>query len=171
MSSHPWTKEFDSALRKIDEAWKAVSQLEKKLAQRAGSRVPRNAPMPEPAWAIAITYKDDGSASVRINHNEPFALAPKLGRLLEILAADNERTGDGTIAWKPVDFVREAMAEGQQTASPLSKHALNQLVHRLRKELARLGFHAGLIQHHRSKQALRFALRPSYPILSGKGAL
>jgi hypothetical protein len=53
----------------------------------------------------------------------------------------------------------------------LSKHALNQLVHRLRKELARAGFHPGLIQHHRSKQALRFALRPPYPILSGKEAL
>ena len=132
--------------------------------------MPRNAPPPEPAWAIAITFKHDGSASVRINHSQPFELTHKLGRLLEILAADSERTGDGTIAWKPVDFVREAMTAGR-AASPLSKRALNQLIYRLRKKLGRLGFHPGLIQHHRSKQALRFALRPSYPILSGKEAL
>jgi len=172
VSSHPWSKEFDHVLRKLDEAERAVMRLEKKMSQQQPvRRVPRHAPLPEPAWAIAITYKDDGTAAVRINHSQPFALTPKLGRLLEILAADTALTPDGMIGWKPVAEVRRAMAAAPG-ASPLTRGALHQLTCRLRLELGRLGFHPGLIQHNRARQALRFALRPSpYPILTGREAL
>lgn len=159
MSSRPLTKVFDQVLRQLDEVTQTVMRLEKELTKPTASRVPRSAPLPEPAWAVAITYEDDGAASVRINDSQPFSLPPKLGRLLEILAADTAPTPAGMIGWKPVAEVRQAMAAATG-ASPLSRRALNQLVYRLRGELGRMGFHPGLIQYNRASQALRFALRP-----------
>jgi hypothetical protein len=159
MSSHPWTREFDLALRKIDEAWHAIARLEKEQHRPQPARTRPELPEASPAWVLDIKYRADGTASVRINENHELVLPPKLALFLQILAADTGRCADGTISWKPADKVRAAMAE-QPEGTPLSARALNQLTYRLRQELAKHGVHPGLVQYNRTKRAFRFALRP-----------
>lgn len=160
MSSHPFSKEFDQALRKIDEVWRLIARLDQRHAEPPQKRARRALPTTSPAWMLDLNYHTDGTPFVRINQGQEFALSLKLAHLLDILAADTKRCNDGTVDWKPVSAVRAALtvASGMR---PVTPQALNQLVYRLRQELASHGLHPGLVQYHRGKRALRFFLRPS----------
>jgi hypothetical protein len=150
------SKEFDELLKAIDAIWHAVAKLEKKIRDMQAERKNPRESMLEPAWAVDITYRDDGNAMVRINESEPFSLPPKLARLLEILISGAGPAADGMSAWKPVDSVRRQMA-GESGSEPLAARALNQLVYRLGRELRRNGFHSGLIQRDKYKRVMRLA--------------
>lgn len=158
MSSHPLTKSFDLAFRKIDDAWKAIARLEMALKAMGAKRPQANLPVPGTAQVVYVVYRDDGFASIRIDEQE-FVLSPKLARLLEILAADTNRCPDGTVSWKSGPEVLAKLADGPESKR-VTARSLNQLVYRLRKELANNGLHPGLVQYHRTKRALRFYLRP-----------
>lgn len=158
MSSDSLDKDLSLALRKIDEAWHAVARYERNRSKIAPRRRRDSLPIVSPAWMLDITYQTDGSAWVRINEQHEFRLPPKLGQLLELLAADNGRAADGSVDWKPADSLRAALAKAS-SAAPLDEHTFNQRVHRLRDELVAQKLHPGLVQYNRELQAYRFALR------------
>jgi len=158
MSSHPLDEHFGRALQMIDAAWRAVAAAEKKCKERNTMRVRASLPVPNPAWRFELKYQGDGAASVRINDLPHFTLSPKLGRLLEILAADRDRCPDGTVGWKSVAEVTSELIRDGGPAK-FTQRALNQLLYRLRLSLASHGVHPGLIQYHRTKRAFRFFLR------------
>jgi hypothetical protein len=109
------------------------------------------------AFAVALTPRHDGSAVVRIDEGKPFILPPMLADLLSILCMDVGPSGDSFVEWKSLDHVAILLAK--KTGKDVTKHALTQLVWRLRQVLFQQGgLNPFLLQSHRRK-GLRFALK------------
>lgn len=102
----------------------------------------------------------DGRYSVQINGGNAFDLPPMLGKLLLCLSDDGARPKDDSgplVAWKSYAEVQLQLWDG--TGRSYSKHAVCQLVCRLRKKLEEHGYNRYLIQTDRLGGMLRFALR------------
>ena len=98
-----------------------------------------------------------GRATVRVDDYAPFTLPENLAVLLKVLAEPTSASDDeGLVAWKKRDDVARAL--GQKLGRRVSRHALNQLLYRLRKELVGAGVNPELAQSSR-RRGLRFALR------------
>jgi hypothetical protein len=130
----------DSVKHKTDE----VSAILESIAQPGADK-------------LVIRPMVDGSALIQINGEKHFKLSPTLARLLEILADDSSYSDDNLVGWKTHAEIARWLEKkmGQQ----FSRHAVNQLVSRLRHELdtsSRL--YRYFIQTHR-RFGLRFALK------------
>jgi hypothetical protein len=109
--------------------------------------------------SLAVAWCADGAAEVRLDGGKAFRLPAGLAELLEILALDSGRRADGLVGWKTLDEV--AILVGKRRGQPVRRHAVTQLVYRLRRELfARGAVNPYLVQSSR-RHGVRFALRRS----------
>jgi hypothetical protein len=106
---------------------------------------------------LKFLWLPDGSALVQVNDGKAFKLSETLARLLEILSHDDIHTDGALVGWKSYDEV--AVALGKSVGRLFKKHAINQLVWRLRRDVAvRANLNPLFVQSHR-QFGLRFALR------------
>lgn len=109
--------------------------------------------------ALSVEWSSDGAAEVRLDGGKAFRLPAGLAELLEVLALDSGRGADGLVGWKSLDEV--AILVGKRRGRPVRRHAVTQLVYRLRRELfARGAVNPYLVQSSR-RRGVRFALRRS----------
>ena len=103
----------------------------------------------------------DGTASIRIDHHDPFELPPILADLLEILCRDAGRITDEMVGWKPREEVRILLSKAANRE--ITEHALTNSIYRLRSELeSRGGVNPFLLQTTK-RDGIRFAvLRPGH---------
>jgi hypothetical protein len=106
---------------------------------------------------LKILWLPDESALVQVNDAKAFKLSQTLGRLLEILAHDDTHADGALVGWKSYDEV--AVDLGKKVGRHFEKHAINQLVFRLRRALViRAKLNPLFVQSHR-RFGLRFAVR------------
>lgn len=107
--------------------------------------------------SLEVGWASDGAADVSLDGGKAFRLPSGLGELLEVLALDSGRSDDGLVGWKTLDEL--AILLGKRRGQPVRRHAVTQLVYRLRHELfARGAVNPYLVQSSRARGA-RFALR------------
>ncbi len=113
------------------------------------------------ALSLTISRKADGSGWVQVDGSKPFRLPPALSDLLSVLAMDGGEDTEELVGWKSFKDVQTLLKKKQ--GKELSRHAITQNVHRLRKALAhRAGINPYLVQTD-PRYGMRFALkrRPS----------
>jgi hypothetical protein len=126
--------------RRIGESWAEL----KKLAEAGVAR-------------LDIQWLSKRSARVQVDDMKAFTLSLTLARLLEILAQDDAHTDGALVRWKSYDEVANALEK--QVGRHFKKHAIKQLVYRLRRTLVGSGgLNPFLVQSDR-EFGLRFALR------------
>jgi hypothetical protein len=119
------------------------------------------------ANVIDIKRQGDGSAMVSIDGRK-LAVPPALGDLVSALVVDDGGSSpDDIIPFKPLPdlAVKLQKLKGQ----PVSAHALNQLIYRLRRHLEQHGFPPFLVQTNRRAGA-RLALRRQGPALAAQNS-
>lgn len=114
------------------------------------------------AHNLQISFEDQGTAFVSIDGFVPFQVSPNSAHLLQILAIDTGNTravyaNDPLVPFKSYDEVISGMM-GLTGGRKYTKDAARTAVYRLRKIMAREGFH-GLIHTNRQLRGYRFALR------------
>ncbi|MSU57212.1 MAG: hypothetical protein EXS35_03355 [Pedosphaera sp.] len=97
-----------------------------------------------------------GAAMVRVNSGKEFRLSPTLAAFLETLLLDGATDGGKLIRWKPHAEVSRVMQA--RMGRPFSRHALHELVWRLRAALAAAGVNPFFVHTHQ-QLGLRFAQR------------
>jgi hypothetical protein len=110
------------------------------------------------AIAVRIETQSEGSVSARIDGRVPFPLTPLLADLLAVLIAENYSSNDHLVAWKSVADISGSMAK--RTGKTFTRHAISQLICRLKERLRESGENKFLIQQN-SRFGYRFALRRS----------
>lgn len=106
--------------------------------------------------ALELKPLANGAALARIDGGAEFELSPALAGLLAILAEDVGSSDDALVGWKSVIEVTERLR--RRLGRSCSRHAINQLVLRLRAVLAERGaLNPFLVQTDR-RFGLRFAL-------------
>jgi hypothetical protein len=117
------------------------------------------------ALAVTIETQPTGAVCAQIDGRAPVPLTPLLAHLLAILITDNETSKDHLIAWKTLAEISCSMAK--QTGKQFTKHALSQLICRLKDQFRDHGENKFLIQRNR-RFGFRFALRRSTaPVTAG----
>ena len=106
--------------------------------------------------SMDLTFRSDGSATVRVNGRPPFTLTPKLAALLDILAAPGRDAGDGLVGWRTRAEVAAALSK--RTGRSMSPTGVTQSIHVLRRTFRTAGENWLLFQKH-SRLGVRFALR------------
>jgi hypothetical protein len=114
------------------------------------------------AHNLQISFENQGTAFVSINGLVPFQVSPVLAHLLQILAIDTGNTralyaNDSLVPFKSNDEIISGMME-LTGGRKYTKGAARTGIYRLRKIMAREGFH-GLIHTNRQLRGYRFALR------------
>ena len=97
----------------------------------------------KPIREIEFTTTAAGKIKVLIN-GVPVRMSPKCAQVLKEIAADDGGAGDGLVAWKEVETILNRL-EKVWGRRPLI-HALDGLVHRLRKYLTAAGLDRDLVQ-------------------------
>lgn len=119
------------------------------------------------AFALQIVPGSDNDVIVRIDGGSPFRLTALPGRLLHFLATA-EKSPDDMVGWRSIPSIAKCLAAFQGGRLP-QRHAVINLICRLRKELAAHEENDRLIQTDR-KLGYRFALRRNTRIGSGQAA-
>jgi len=115
--------------------------------------------------AVRIETQPTGAATVQIDGRAPVPLTPLLAHLLAILITDNQTSKDHLVGWKTVAEISGSMAK--HTDKQFTKHAVSQLICRLKDRLRRYGENKFLIQRN-IRFGYRFALRRSPdPVTAG----
>lgn len=109
---------------------------------------------------IEFFWQPDGTALARIDAQYEVGLSPKLGVLLQVLAADEGVSADAFVGWKGIDQVRKELL--RRAGAQVSKPNLNTMLWRLRAALRKAGLSPDLIQRN-PRLGLRLALRRSTP--------
>jgi hypothetical protein len=106
---------------------------------------------------LEFQWLPSGSALVLVDDAPAFKLSRTLARLLEILAQDSTPSDDALVGWK--SFAEVAFALEKKLGRRFTKHAINQLVSRLRFALVDRGqLNPFFVESHR-RSGLRFLLR------------
>jgi hypothetical protein len=106
---------------------------------------------------VVMTRHADGSATVEIEKYPPLNLTPMLADLLKILCLHSGDSEIGPLAeYKPLADL--ALRLGERAGKDVSRHAVTQLVSRLRAALEESGGNRYLVQTNR-RHGCRFALR------------
>lgn len=105
---------------------------------------------------LEIERLSDGAAWVRIDGGKALRLPPTLVGLLETLAFDPVHDVEQLVGWKSREEVRAGLQK--RIGRKFSRHAIDELLRRLRAALAAGGVNPFLVQTHR-QFGLRFALR------------
>jgi len=109
------------------------------------------------ANTLEIKPRLDGAFDIRIDGGRWFVLGEESAELLRILAADRGPGGGEFVGWKSSHEIADSIKE--KLGKHPSRGAINQAIHRLRKELTARGHvNPQLLQTHRSL-GRRFALR------------
>jgi hypothetical protein len=112
------------------------------------------------ANAILVKRQVDGSAIVSIDGRK-LVVPPALGDLVsELIADEGGSSPDDLIPFKPLPDL--ALKLQKLKGRPVSTHALNQLIYRLRRLLGQHGFPRFLVQTRRGA-GVRLALRRQGP--------
>jgi hypothetical protein len=123
--------------RRIRKSWKQL----KELARLGVAR-------------LEFQWLPSGSAFVQVNDATVFKLSQTLARLLEILAKDSTPGNAALVGWK--SYAEVAYALQKEFGRRFSKHAINQLVSRLRCALVDRGnLNPFFVESHR-QFGLRF---------------
>ncbi len=91
----------------------------------------------EGVMTLEIVPRMDGSSEVSVDGEEPFTLSREPAALLRILSMDSGEKPDHLVGWKSRDEVLRLLEA--QIGVRLNAHALANLVHRLKQELATKG--------------------------------
>lgn len=189
--------EMQSLRRLVDRADERLDSIERYLKQLKAAIIPQHhdaapqtgyltpilkpAPLPEvrtPVTAgipkqkgvnhIGIRPDATGAAAVRIDAGTEFLLPHALANLLSALKTDNHRTTDEYVGWKTLPEVATMLAKMGE--KKVSRRALVQRVHRLRRNLfVRGGVSPFLVESNR-RQGVRIALRRNPPpVIGGDG--
>lgn len=123
---------------------------------------PEVSPRFKQAHNLQISFEDQGMAFVSIDGFVPFQVSPVSAHLLQILAIDTGDTSalyanDPLVPFKSYDEIISGMM-GLKGGRKYTKDAARTGIYRLRKIMAREGFH-GLIHTNRQLRAYRFGLR------------
>lgn len=105
---------------------------------------------------LEFEWLADGAALVRVDGGKAFALPPTVAAFLETLAQDKANSDERLVGWKSREDVRATMQERMRRE--FSRHAIEELLRRLRAVLTAGGVNPFLIQTH-PQFGLRFALR------------
>jgi hypothetical protein len=121
--------------------------------------------------SLQVRPLSDGTARVRVAGGPEFALPEALAALLIALAQDGNVTAGYLVDWKPIPQLADLLAKRLQR--PVTPHAVEQLIGRLRQTIYdRGGVNPWLIQRRR-RHGARFALlrpRDGTPtLLPGQG--
>jgi len=105
---------------------------------------------------LEFEWLADGAALVRVEGGKTFPLPPTVAAFLETLARDKPSDDGRLIGWKS----RKEVIAGLQKrmGRKISRHAMDELLRRLRAALVAGGLNPFLVQTHR-QFGLRFALR------------
>jgi len=122
------------------------------------------------AKAIELKSLLGGAYEFIIDGQYRLKLPPRLAALLQILIQSGGASTDALVTWKSRLQVRRALAP--KSGLPITEHALNGLVSRLRKELQRqIDFHRNFVQVD-PVHGLRFAVqKPPHGVESGCDSL
>ena len=128
--------------------------VENALAEQAGAALPRRPRRTAgAAEGPAPTVRDfqmreaaGGAALAAFDHAGQVKLPPALKELAAILAADEGESPDDLVAWKSFDRCCEWLEKRLHRGRKVDRHALAQLIWRLRKALAAAGLARGLIE-------------------------
>jgi hypothetical protein len=128
-------------------------ELERAVEEQAGvtaaaRRVPREARMPQrPALTVHDFRKDevgDGRVVVTFDNVKQVALSRTLMEVLVLLAADTGQSPDDLVAWKGFDRLGEML--GKRLDRKFDRHAISQLLYRLREALKAIDNGRSLIE-------------------------
>jgi hypothetical protein len=161
---------FDDLVEQIDTVSVAVDDIKLTLGDLAREKPELNAllpplkgknpekmkdPISPPSWVSSVELKwfmDTATAAI---DGQTLLLSRTLGLFLQILLAeDASAAGEAREGWKTREELAERLA--MQTNSPVSRHVIENLVCRLKKELRRCGLD-GLVQCDR-RSGVRIAL-------------
>ncbi len=110
---------------------------------------------------LALAWKADGAADVRVNGGRTFRLPPKPAALLGVISEPGSRlASDGSAGWH--SYAEVAAALGKITGRATSTRNVIQSIHKLRRAFRDAGQNWFLI-HTDRRGAVRFALRPQAP--------
>jgi len=108
------------------------------------------------AAAMQVYELSDGDYEFLID-GQRLKLPPRLAALLNELARPDGTSSDALVPWKSREHVRQALAP--KAGPPITNHALNGLVSRLRHELHdQIKFHRNFVMVH-PVHGLRFAVQ------------
>jgi hypothetical protein len=110
------------------------------------------------AIAVRIETPPTGAASAQIDGRAPVPLTPLMADLLAILSADNCSSNDHLVGWKSFSDISCSMTK--RTGKTFTRHAVSQLICRLKERLREFGENKFLIQQN-PRFGYRFALRRS----------
>ena len=117
------------------------------------------------AITVRIEAQPDGSSLAQLDGRSSVLLPLMLANLLEILIADNGTSHDHLVSWKSMSEISQAMAK--RTGKQLKKHAVTELVFRLRQRLTKSNESKFFVLHH-PQLGYRFALRRSAGPVTGR---
>jgi len=109
------------------------------------------------AHNLAIEQLGDGTTAATINGGKRITLPPALAALLETLAADDGASPDELVAWKSFERIREVLEK--RLLRKYSRHAVSQLLWRLRGALNSGGSDRGLVESTTAGARLRYTRR------------
>ncbi|MGQ0734256.1 MAG: hypothetical protein ACT4QD_11435 [Acidobacteriota bacterium] len=109
------------------------------------------------AAEIAVRRRHDDWGLIRVDQAEAFPLSPLLTDLLAILADDGGPSEDGLVAWKGLDEVAKQLQK--KSGRRYRRHAVTQLVYRLRRELSARGHASPMLVQTSRRLGVRVALR------------
>jgi len=108
------------------------------------------------AIAVRIETPPTGAASAQIDGRAPVPLTSLMADLLAILSADNCASNDHLVGWKSFSDISCSMTK--RTGKTFTRHAISQLICRLKERLREYEENKFLIQQN-PRFGYRFALR------------
>jgi hypothetical protein len=109
------------------------------------------------AKALDVNSLPGGAYEFIIDGQYRLKLSPRLAALLQVLIQPEGASPDALVSWKSRTKVRRTLAP--KSGLPITEHALNGLVSRLRKELQfQINFHRNFVMVHPA-HGLRFAVQ------------
>ena len=117
------------------------------------------------AFLLEIVPGSNGDVIVRIDEGPPFPLSALLGELLLFLATA-EKSPDDKVGWRSRSDIAKHLAKAKGGRPP-KRHAVNNLIHRLRDALEAHGENDRFVHSSRTL-GYRFALRRNGRIVFGQ---
>lgn len=153
----PATTMLKSAIKRVERLFDQVCwdlyEIEKVVEEQAGvgaapRRAPRAAALPQrPALTVhdfRMAKVGDGRVVVTFDNAKQVALSRTLLEVLVILAADTGQSQDDLVAWKGFDQLGEML--GKRLDRKFDRHAISQLLYRLREALKAIDNGRSLIE-------------------------
>ena len=106
-----------------------------------------------------IDWPSKRAAVVEVGDSGPFSLTPKLARLLDILASGKVESSEVFVPWKSLSDIGLELQIRAADAHPAKRHAVTELLRRLRLALLENHVNPFLVETHKTRGA-RLRYRP-----------